>query len=236
MKKRLFGMILLTALLCMALFWAVQRNMAAMTAAIAARPTTIVIDAGHGGEDGGAVGISGVTESRLNLSVALRLEQLLTLCGFETAMIRRSDCAVYTEGETIAEKKVSDLKNRVKLVAQSDPAVLVSIHQNHFSQEQYYGAQVFYAPVSGSRELAEQMQSCLRQALDPENHRMAKQAQSVYLLEQISCPGVLVECGFLSNSQEEALLQQPEYQKKLVCAIACALAQYIGEGAKEHEV
>lgn len=236
MKKTLFGMVLLTALLSAALFFTVRRNVAAMTAAIAAKPVTIVIDAGHGGEDGGAVGVSGVTESQLNLSVALRLEQLLAFCGYETSMIRREDCAVYTEGETISEKKVSDLKNRVQLVAQADPAVLISIHQNHFSQAQYSGAQVFYAPIKGSEQLAGLLQTSLRQALNPENRRMAKQAQSVYLLEQIRCPGVLVECGFLSNFEEEALLRQPEYQKKLVCAIACGLAQYLGEGAGEDEV
>lgn len=235
MKKQLFGGVILAALLCTALFYAVRHNVAQLTAALAAQPVTVVIDAGHGGEDGGAVGVSGVTESQLNLSVALRLEQLLALCGVQTNMVRTEDHSVYTEGTTIAEKKISDLKNRVALVAQSDPAILVSIHQNHFSQEQYSGAQVFYASTAGSRQLAEAMQQTLCQAVDPDNHRQCKLSQSVYLLEQIRCPGVLVECGFLSNFEEEAKLQQPEYQKKLVCAMACALVQYL-QGVEEHEV
>lgn len=235
MKIRLLGMALLVGLLCAALFAAVRQNVAQVTAALADRPVTIVIDAGHGGEDGGAVGVSGVLESRLNLAVALRLEQLLHFCGMQTEMIRTEDRSVYTEGETIAEKKVSDLKNRAALVARTEPAILVSIHQNHFSQERYSGAQVFYAPTAGSEKLAKSMQEALRLAAAPDNQRQCRPAQSMYLLEQISCPGVLVECGFLSNHEEEGLLQQPEHQKKLVCAMACALAKYL-EGAEELEV
>lgn len=202
----------------------------AQAVALASQPVTVVIDAGHGGEDGGAVGSSGVRESVLNLAVALRLEQVLALCGIQSSMIRTEDKAVYTEGSTITEKKVSDLKRRVKLVNDTWNAVLVSIHQNHFPEPIYKGAQVFYAGTERSRELGELTQSILRQTLDSENHRQSKRSSSVYLMEQINCPGILVECGFLSNPREEQLLCQSDYQLKIACAIGASMARFLEEG------
>lgn len=211
-------------------------QLSAITAAIEEQPTTIVIDAGHGGEDGGAVGITGTKESLINLEISTRLDYLLTFCGYQTEMIRTEDCAVYTEGTSLSEKKVSDLKQRVKMVNSAEPAILLSVHQNHFSDSRYSGAQVFYAKTNGSKELALLLQSALCDTLDPENNRTAKEADSVYLLKQISCPGVLIECGFLSNQEEEVRLQDGEYQKMLVCVITNALSQFTSEGEKENEV
>ena len=191
----------------------------------------VVIDAGHGGEDGGAISVTGARESMLNLEISQRLNDLLHFLGVHTQMIRTEDISVYTEGDTIAQKKVSDIHNRVKAVEQTPHALLVSIHQNQFSESQYRGAQVFYA--QGSQELAELLQSDLAAQVDPRNHRQCKQAQGIYLLEHISCPAVLIECGFLSNPAEEALLRDASYQKKLVSAIACTLASYLEE---THEV
>lgn len=205
-------------------------NNVAQAVALAEQPVTVVIDAGHGGEDGGAVGISGVRESVLNLTVALRLEQIFALCGIRTAMIRTEDKAVYTEGSTITEKKVSDLKHRVEIVNGTWNAVLVSIHQNHFPEPVYKGAQVFYAGTERSRELGELTQDILRQTLDGGNRRQSKRASSVYLMEQICCPGILVECGFLSNAEEEQLLCQSDYQLKIACAIGASVAQFLEEG------
>lgn len=231
-----FGAIVLIASVCVLIFGAVRFNMSAASSAMAQMPTTIVIDAGHGGEDGGATGITGASESKLNLEIALRLEQFAAFCGYHTRMIRTTDTAIYSEGcETYSEKKISDLKNRVELIHQSHPAILVSIHQNHFPQEKYAGAMVFYAKSSGSRELGTLIQSQFR-VLDPHNSRDCRKADSIYLLEKITCPGVLVECGFLSNSREEALLQQAGYQKKIVCAITGALTQYTVKGEKEVEI
>ncbi len=214
----------------------VQHNLSAITAVIANQQTTIVIDAGHGGEDGGAIGISGTKESRINLEIAERLDSLLVFCGFPTEMIRNGDYSVYTEGSSISEKKVSDLKQRVKMVEAADPAILLSIHQNHFSDSKYSGAQVFYAKTDGSRELALLLQSSLCDTLDPENNRAAKEADSVYLMKQITCPGVLVECGFLSNREEEVRLQDANYQKKIVCAIAGAVSHYASGSDWKNEV
>ena len=236
MKERTWLRILLVvAVVYGAVFLGMQRNLAVKTAALASHPVTVVVDAGHGGEDGGAVSAIGVRESEINLAVSLRLEQVLALCGMKPMMIRSEDCSVFTEGDSIQARKVSDLKQRAALVNAQLPAVLVSIHQNHFDEPKYDGAQVFYAAASGSKELAQLAQSALRQTLDPENRREIKKADTVYLLEQTNCPGILVECGFLSNPQETLRLQEPVYQTKIACAVGSALAQFLEE-VKDNEI
>ena len=204
---------------------------AAASGTIQALPRpVVVVDAGHGGEDGGAVGPGGVLESQINLDITQRLEPLLALCGFEPVPVRDGDYAVYDSGcATIAQKKASDLRNRAKLVQETAPALLLSIHQNQFSDGRYSGAQVFYAPTSGSEALAGLLQQGLRDSLDPGNNRQCKPAGEVYLMQHVDCTAVLVECGFLSNSAEAAQLQQPDYQKKIACTIVAGLLQYFQE-------
>lgn len=187
----------------------------------------IVIDPGHGGEDGGAVSCTGALESHINLQISLRLRDLCHLLGLKTRMIRTTDIAVYTQGKTIAEKKASDLRQRVDMVRQTEGAVLVSIHQNTFPESRYSGAQVFYAKTEGSKFLAESMQNHLVATLKPDSTRKAKPAENIYLLQHINCPAILIECGFLSNPQEEAQLRNLQYQQKICCVIVCALSQYI---------
>lgn len=189
------------------------------------RGQVIIIDAGHGGEDGGATSCTGVLESQINLEIALRLNELCHLLGFETKMIRSSDISIYTQGTTLAAKKASDLKNRVNLVNETENGLLISIHQNTFADSRYAGAQVFYAATLGSQQLAQHLQQQLV-ALDQGNHRRAKPAQQVYLMQHIEKCGVLIECGFLSNPAEEAKLRSSEYQKKLCAVIATALCSY----------
>ena len=216
---------------------AARYNLAAMAAAAAEDAAAVIVDAGHGGEDGGASTADGVPESQLNLAIALRLEQVLALCGCPVEMIRRTDTAVYSDGaESFSEKKTSDLKNRVAKVNAAPRAILISIHQNHFTQSQYAGAQVFYAASEGSRDLAELTQVTLRQALDPDNNREIKPGDAIYLLEQIRCPGVLVECGFLSNAAEAKQLQTPTYQTKIACAVAGAAIRYLESEAENLEI
>jgi len=215
---------------------AVRYNLAAVSALTDPSPLTVVIDAGHGGEDGGTVSADGTRESEVNLSVALRLEQLLALCGLNPELIRRTDTAVYTEGATISEKKVSDLKQRVRFVQETANPILISIHQNHFPEPKYRGAQVFYAASNGSEALAKQTQNAMRTALDSGNKRQCKPADTVYLLSKVSCPAILVECGFLSNPAEAALLQTEAYQKKLICAIGCGLVQFLEKEVEEVEI
>ena len=191
------------------------------------RSRTIVIDAGHGGEDGGAVSCTGVSEKQINLETALRLNDLLHLLGYRTRMIRSEDLSVYTEGQTIAQKKVSDLKHRVQMVNETDEPVLVSIHQNLFADQRYSGAQVFYGSAGEGQLLAKAVQSELIRTLNPGSHREIKAAAGVYLMERVTCTSILVECGFLSNPEEEAKLRTPEYQKKLCCVIGTALADFL---------
>ena len=191
------------------------------------REHIIVIDPGHGGEDGGATSVSGKTESTYNLEIALGLRDLLHLLGFETKMVRTVDQAVYTEGHTLAEKKSSDLKNRVKMVNDAPHAILVSIHQNFFSDGRYHGAQVFYGPKGESQALAKALQSAFCRTVNPGSNREIKKADGIYLMQHIECTGVLIECGFLSNPQEDALLQTKEYQQRINCVIAGTLSQFL---------
>ena len=202
-----------------------------VTTAVQQRPVerehTFVIDAGHGGIDGGATSCTGVLESAFNLQICLRLNDLLHLLGFDTVMVRTTDTSVYTEGNTIASQKISDLKERVRIVRETEDAVLISIHQNTFSDSRYSGAQVFYADTEGSKTLAEILQSSFVKVLNPTSRRVCKKAGSVYLMQNIDCTGVLIECGFLSNPEEEAMLRDLGYQQQLCCVIAAGLTEFL---------
>lgn len=192
-----------------------------------ARKNCIVIDAGHGGVDGGAVSCTGRPESAYNLEIALRLDKLICFLGYETRMIRETDASVYTEGQTISQKKISDLKERLRIVRETDGAVLISLHQNYFPDPKYSGAQVFYSGSGQSEELACLLQSSFAANLNPGSRRKAKKAEGIYLMEQISCTGVLIECGFLSNVQETNLLQDSAYQKNICIVIASGISQFL---------
>ena len=191
------------------------------------RQQCLVIDPGHGGMDGGASSVYGTSESQLNLEISLRLRDLCHLLGIKTVMIREEDRSVHTAGESIAQKKVSDLQNRVKTVKSQGNPILVSIHQNYFPLEKYYGAQVFYSNTTESKNLANNLQSALVNNLNPNSKRKAKLASGIYLMEHINCPGILIECGFLSNNQEAQKLADPEYQKQLCVVIASTLSTYL---------
>ncbi|MBE6898650.1 MAG: N-acetylmuramoyl-L-alanine amidase [Ruminococcaceae bacterium] len=186
----------------------------------------LILDAGHGGEDGGAVSLSGEKESVINLEITLRLDQMLGLLGECPLMLRQEDVSLHNSSAvTLREKKVSDLKKRATIVNANPTAVLVSIHQNSYSESKYQGAQTFYASTSGSRELADAVQCALRDLLQPQNTRQVKQIpKSVYLLNHVENRAILIECGFLSNPEEEQLLQQTDYQKKLAMVLAPVLS------------
>jgi N-acetylmuramoyl-L-alanine amidase len=190
------------------------------------RGRVIVIDAGHGGEDGGATSCSGRLESHLNLEIALRMNDLCHLLGYETRMIRTTDESVYTEGNTIASRKASDLRERVKKVNETSDCILISIHQNTFPDGRYHGAQVFYSKTTGSMELANEVQENFA-IIDPQNRRKTKEATGIYLMQHIKNTGILVECGFLSNFEEDRKLCDEAYQKMISSAIISALSKYI---------
>ncbi len=188
-----------------------------------APPVTVVIDPGHGGEDGGAVSPGGVGESQINLAVSLRVNSLLRFAGQRTRLTRSEDVTICDQGlETLRQRKSSDLKNRVRLVEETENAVLLSIHQNSLpSSPVTHGAQVFWNRQEGAEALAEQVQEALNLGINAGNEKHPRQIpDSIYLMKQISSPGILVECGFLSNGPETERLQDPAYQLRLAAAIA----------------
>ena len=185
---------------------------------------TLILDAGHGGEDGGASTASGEKESDINLAIVRKAGALMTFLGVEPTLTRDADVSLHSGGaETIRQKKVSDLKNRVALVENTPGAVLISVHQNHFIDPRYRGAQVFFRQGDANRQWGERTQEVLRQVLAPDNDRKAKpMPDGIYLFEHISCPAILVECGFLSNGEEAALLGTDTYQRKVAVGLAGA--------------
>lgn len=190
---------------------------------------TLVIDAGHGGFDGGAIGSNGTTEQDINLSIAKRVQLLASFFGVQTVMTREDTNALdYDPSRPVRENKVSDIKARQKVVEQTANPVFLSIHLNKFSDAQYHGAQVFYSTNhAGGCALAELLQDALITGCDPTNKRQAKPAdQSIYLMKVLDCPAVIVECGFLSNPAEEALLGNQEYHKKLAASIVAGYLRY----------
>ena len=198
-------------------------------AAVPVAARTVILDPGHGGEDGGAVGGAGTVEKDLNLAVALKVQQLLEQSGCMVFMTRTEDTSIHDNGEEKSgNRKVSDLNNRKKLPKDFKADAFVSIHMNTFPDPQYYGSQVFYAEKQpGSMELAMAIQQELKQNIDNGNIRESKEsAGNIYILNDVSVPSVVVECGFLSNAEEERLLQEESYQQKLAFAIYSGLIQY----------
>ncbi len=190
----------------------------------------LLIDPGHGGEDGGAVSADGTVESRINLSIALKIEEAARLLGCDTVMTRREDVSIHdADAETLRQKKVSDLHNRAALCNSVAGGVLISIHQNSLpTAKTVRGAQVFYNGVPGSEALAQAIQEALNAAVNggrPKN--IKKTDSSVYLMENAACPAVLVECGFLSNPEETELLKSQAYQDRLAMVILSAALEQL---------
>ena len=183
---------------------------------------TLIIDAGHGGEDGGAVAPSGVYESTINISIAQKLEQIMGFCGVKTVMTRTSEDITYPDdAKTTHDRKVADQKNRLSIINRTENAVLISIHQDKFSSAQPFGAQVHFASTDGSEEFAHTVQKTLIEKINPENNRTEKRINdTIYLMNNVKCPAILIECGFLSNPAEAQLLQTEEYRLKIAAAIA----------------
>lgn len=201
----------------------------AAVAGEAAIPRIIVLDAGHGGADGGASGPDGTRECDLNLAITLKTDAVLGLLGEETLLLRSTDTDLSSsDAKSISQKKVSDIRRRVELTNSQPGAILVSIHCNTYSQEKYHGAQVFY--TGGAKEFGETMQLALKNGVDPTNARMAKAVSpDVYLMNHIKVPGILVECGFLTNQEELTNLKDPDYQTRLAVTIAVTAANQVSE-------
>ena len=191
---------------------------------------TVVLDAGHGGVDGGAIGVNGSVEKDINLAVTLKIGRLLSEAGVRVVYTRQDDREVCSDEERDSgHRKMYDLKNRLAIAHATEGAVLVSIHMNTYSSPNCQGLQVYYAPVAPEgRILADKIQARVCADLQPNNHRTVKAAgESIYLLHHATCPAVLVECGFLSSPVECKKLSDKDYQRELSFSIFCAIIEYI---------
>ena len=195
----------------------------------------IIIDAGHGGEDGGAE-VDGTVEKEINLSIARKTADILRLNGYQVKEIRDKDISVYSDdAATLREKKVSDINNRVGIFNQNENIIVVSIHQNKFDNPKYHGAQIFYStndPESGV--LAKSIQTSIVMLLQQDNTRELKPAgKEIYILDHAEVPAVIVECGFLSNPEERGKLNDPAYQQEMAYAVAMGVIDYTNQSNPE---
>lgn len=186
----------------------------------------VVLDAGHGGNDPGKVGVDGSLEKDINLAITLKVKEYLEQSDVEVILTRENDKGLYSESDS--NKKTADMKNRCKKIAEADPSIVVSIHQNSYHQENISGGQVFYYKGSDKgKRLAETLQKRFDYVLGEKNTRVAKANDNYYLLLHVKCPIVIVECGFLSNWNESAMLKSEEYQDKLAWTIHMGIMEYL---------
>ena len=199
--------------------------------AIKEKRQIIVIDAGHGGFDSGCIGIDGTLEKDINLAVSLKLNEVLIQLGFNTVLIRGSDCSVESRGASIREKKKSDIQNRFSYLSKYSGCVYLSIHQNQYSSASVKGGQMFYTPTNDkSKLLAESLQTNIANLVQKYNNRKIKPCtKDVYIVHYAprDSTAVLVECGFLSNYNDLNQLKDPKYQSELSLAIALGLLDWI---------
>lgn len=191
---------------------------------------TVIVDAGHGGEDGGAIGKSGSFEKDINLQFSLKVNDYLSLFGINTYMVRTEDRSVGdTSLPTIRERKVSDIRARAALMDLFENSIYLSIHQNEFSQSYVHGTQVFYAPKSEeSKQLAEIIQKTVCSLTQPQNTKVPKESgTNIYVLYNATKPACLCECGFVSNPDEEKLLLSEDYQRKFSLALSYSVLNYL---------
>ncbi len=233
MWKRFSAIVCLFSAVCGAALITARTSTAVPAAARHTTQQTVIIDAGHGGFDGGAVAQDGTVEKEINLKIALMLRAFLKQAGYEVIMTRESDMSTERiTGERIASRKKSDMQARLDMMRENPEAIFVSIHLNKFTTSAASGAQIFFSPNSPA---SAQLGDAIRRAigvLQPENRRSNKQAtDSTFLLYRAPIPAVLVECGFLSNAPELALLKSEEYQQKMAFVIFCGIRSYLIEQA-----
>lgn len=209
----------------------IDDNELAEVTAVPASGKTIILDAGHGTPDEGAESKNGTTEAEINLKITLEVQKLLEQSGSTVILTRSDGNAIYDlNKETLREKKISDIRNRVKIGNETSSDIFVSIHLNKIPQSQYYGWQCFYNTKNeNSKVLAESLQSSLNDAIQKENNRKAMKLNSIYIMKNVEIPISVVECGFLSNPEEEQELQTEEYQEKLAWGIYTGINNYFDE-------
>mgnify|MGYP004583562723 CR=1 FL=1 len=227
-KKKIRLTILIVFVLMFGLALFNDKKESVPTVSLPVSGKTIVIDAGHGKPDEGAQSSSGTTEAETNLRIALKLQNLLEQSGSSVILTRSDENAIYDlDAKTLKEKKISDIHNRVKIGNESSADIFVSIHLNKIPQQQYDGWQTFYnAESAEGQKLAVSIQNNLNNAIQKENNRIAKSIENVYIIKHIEIPTTIVECGFLSNPEEEKKLLEDEYQNRLAWGIYNGIIDY----------
>ena len=236
-KRILFVFVLLSISLCVYGIINIIRkndnNVALQTNSLPITNKIIVVDAGHGLPDEGAVGFNGTTEQALNLSIALKLQKLLEQSGTKVILTRSDENGIYSsDSKSIRNKKVSDTKNRVEIGNNVDADIFVSIHLNKYPPSQIYrGWQTFYQKGNESSKLiANIIQENLNKNIEFKNNRTPLPITGIYIMDNVKVPSVIVECGFLSNPEEAELLKQDSYQNKLAWGIYIGLQEYFSKG------
>ena len=228
MKESIISIILTAVLFFTILTVDKTRNVSSDKMIITNAPT-IIIDAGHGGEDGGAVVQNYIVEKDINLAIAQKTNELLSLLGFQTYMVRDSDKLIYdSDSKTQRQKKNSDLRNRLSLMNKFENCIYISIHQNKFDDDKVWGAQTFYSPNDeNSPILAEFVQSSIISLIQPNNKRVIKKTgTNVFVIYNATKPAIMVECGFMSNNEELLKLKDNNYQNQMSFSISNGILNY----------
>ena len=230
-KKRIAIVVMSVFVSIFAFIFVTDKQEMIPTVSLPVSGKTIVIDAGHGKPDEGAESSKGTTEAETNLKIALKLQNLLEQSGSSVVLTRSDENAIYDiDAKTLRQKKISDIRNRVKIGNESSADIFVSIHLNKIPQQQYDGWQTFYKDGNEQgKKLAEKIQNNLNDAIQKENKRVAKTIDNVYIIKHVEIPTTIVECGFLSNPEEEKLLLEDEYQNKLAWGIYNGIIDYFYE-------
>lgn len=227
MKNSLIALLLSIAILVLSLIFCSVET-ANVNSIIKCDLPVIIIDAGHGGEDGGAICTDGTYEKEINLDIALKVNEFLSIFGFNTHLIRTTDTAVHSQGNTIRERKISDIHNRADTMNLYENCIYLSIHQNKYEDSRIWGAQTFYSGNSReSQEIAQFIQNAVKSQLQPNNNRQIKKSGTdIYVLYNATKPAVMVECGFISNRSELKKLKSNEYQNMMSLSISSGILNY----------
>lgn len=230
-RKKITAMVLCVFISVFVFIFATENKNTVPTVSLPVSGKTIVVDAGHGKPDEGAQSSNGTTEAETNLKIALKLQNLLEQSGSTVILTRSDENAIYDlDSKTLKQKKISDIHNRVKIGNESSADIFVSIHLNKIPQQQYDGWQTFYnAESAEGQKLAVSIQKNLNDAIQKENNRVAKTIDNIYIVKHVEIPTTIVECGFLSNPEEEKNLLEDEYQNKLAWGIYNGIIDYFYE-------
>ena len=223
-------MISTTAVLTVAYSYITKANHSEETISLNSKECkTIIIDPGHGGEDCGAIGVTGIYEKDLNMQISKKLGDYLRAAGYNVIYTRTEDKLLYTEEENIkGMRKIYDLKNRTNIANSYSDAIFISIHMNSYGNENCSGLQVYHTPGNEeAKKLALNVQSSVKSSLQANNKRTIKSGENIFLLENSANPAILIECGFISNTEESTKLSEKEYQKELCFSILCGIIEYV---------